>query len=202
MALERLFRYRWADWAIPAGLVLVMLGLGAAGPDAMLMLRFDRTGILGGEFWRLVTGHLVHGGGLHLAWNILGVCVVWFLVARDYSPRQWLLVLAISTAAADLGFLLLERDLDWYVGFSGVLHGCLAAGLVAWLRGTRDWVTWLVAGLFAAKLAWEHWAGALPFTAASISLPVVHEAHTYGAIGGVLAALWLARWPRGGASSL
>jgi membrane associated rhomboid family serine protease len=51
----------------------------------------------------------------------------------------------------------------------------------------------LVAGLFAAKLAWEHFQGALPFTAGTLSLPVVHEAHTYGAIGGLLAALWLGR---------
>jgi membrane associated rhomboid family serine protease len=47
--------------------------------------------------------------------------------------------------------------------------------------------------LFAAKLAWEHFAGPLPFTAASLELPVVHEAHTYGAVGGVLAGLWLTR---------
>lgn len=202
MALERLLRFRAADWAIPAGLALLMLGLGAAGPDATDRLRYERAGILDGELWRLATGHLVHGDGLHLAWNLLGVLIVWWLVAREYSPRQWLLILAVSTAGTDLGFLLFERDLDWYVGFSGVLHGCLAAGLVAWVRGTRDWVTWLVAGLFAAKLAWEHWAGPLPFTGASISLPVVHEAHTYGAVGGVLAALWLAHWPRAGAASL
>ena len=49
---------------------------------------------------------------------------------------------------------------------------------------------------FVAKLAWEHVAGALPFTEATLSLPVVHEAHTYGAVGGLLAALWLAWRPR------
>jgi membrane associated rhomboid family serine protease len=100
------------------------------------------------------------------------------------------------------GFLLLEPELDWYVGFSGVLHGCMAAGLVAWLRSTRDPLTWLVAGLFAAKLAWEHFQGALPFTAGTLSLPVVHEAHTYGAIGGLLAAIWFGRERHSRRSSL
>jgi membrane associated rhomboid family serine protease len=57
-----------------------------------------------------------------------------------------------------------------------------------------------VAGLFVAKLAWEHYAGALPFTATSLSLPVVHEAHTYGAVGGLLAGLWLGRRPHRRAS--
>jgi membrane associated rhomboid family serine protease len=78
----------------------------------------------------------------------------------------------------------------------------MAAGLVAWLRSTRDPLTWLVAGLFAAKLAWEHFQGALPFTAGTLSLPVVHEAHSYGAIGGLLAAVWLGRERRSRRSSL
>jgi rhomboid family GlyGly-CTERM serine protease len=95
--------------------------------------------------------------------------------------------------ATDLGFLLFEPQLEWYVGFSGVLHGLMAAGLVAWLRATRDAVTWIVVVLFAAKLAWEHVAGPLPFTAQSLSMPVVHEAHTYGAVGGLVAGLWLGR---------
>ena len=60
----------------------------------------------------------------------------------------------------------------------------------------------LVAGLFAAKLAWEHFQGAVPFTAGTLSLPVVHEAHSYGAIGGVLAAFWLGRKRRSSRSSL
>jgi rhomboid family GlyGly-CTERM serine protease len=143
-----------------------------------------------------VTGHLVHADTVHLAWNLLGVVIVAFLFARDYSRRQWLWILVISTTAVDLGFLIFEPQLQWYVGFSGVLHGLMAAGLVAWLRATRDPVTWTVTALFVAKLAWEHFAGALPFTAESLSLPVVHEAHTYGSIGGACAGLWLTRRTR------
>jgi rhomboid family GlyGly-CTERM serine protease len=158
-------------------------------------LRYERAAVMGGEAWRLVTGHLVHADLRHLGWNVLGVLIVWGLFARDYTERQWMLILAASTVATSLGFLLLEPDLEWYVGFSGVLHGCMAAGLVARLRAVRDPVTWIVTGLFVAKLAWEHVAGALPFTAGSISLPVVHEAHTYGAFGGLAAGLLLRRMP-------
>ena len=181
-----------------AALVLIHVAASAMLPA----LRYERAAVLGGEAWRLATGHLVHADLHHLGWNVLGVVIVWGLFAREYTPRQWLVVLLASTAATSLGFLLLEPGLEWYVGFSGVLHGCMAAGLVAWLRSARDPLTWLVTGLFAAKLAWEHSAGALPFTAGSISLPVVHEAHTYGAIGGLVAALVLSRWPRPGRASL
>jgi rhomboid family GlyGly-CTERM serine protease len=165
-------------------------------------LRYERAAVLDGEVWRLATGHLVHADLRHLGWNVLGVLIVWGLFARDYTTRQWLIILLASTAATSLGFLLLEPGLEWYVGFSGVLHGCMAAGLVAWLRAVRDPLTWLVTGLFAAKLAWEHSVGALPFTGGSLSIPVVHEAHTYGAVGGLLAALVLSGRTRRGAASL
>ncbi len=174
-----------------AVLVAVLVACHALGADALPALRYERAAVLAGQAWRLVTGHVVHAGLVHLGWNLLGVLIVAFLFAGEYSWRQWLVILGVSTAATDLGFLLLEPQLDWYVGFSGVLHGLMAAGLVAWLRTSRDAVTWIVTGLFAAKLAWEHFAGPLPFTAASLDLPVIHEAHTYGAIGGGLAGLWL-----------
>jgi len=171
----------------------LLLAFHALGPNAVPALRFERGAVLAGEAWRLVTGHLVHADLAHLGWNLLGLLIVTLLFARDYTGRQWLAILLCSTASTDLGFLLLEPQLEWYIGFSGVLHGLMAAGLVAWLRTTRDAITWIVTALFAAKLAWEHLVGPLPFTAESLSMPVVHEAHTYGAIGGLLAGLWFTR---------
>lgn len=193
MVIERLFHARRGDWVLPVAICALLLAVHLAAPD----WRYDRAAILAGEAWRLVTGHLLHADASHLGWNVFGVLLVWFLFARDYTPRQWLAILITSTAVTSAGFLFLEPALEWYVGFSGVLHGCMAAGLVAWLRSTRDPLTWLVSGLFVAKLTWEHLHGALPFTAGTMSLPVVHEAHSYGAIGGALAAacLWGVRRP-------
>jgi rhomboid family GlyGly-CTERM serine protease len=191
--LQRLLSFHSAVAVFPVVLVAVLLAFHGLGADALPVLRYERSAVLSGEAWRLVTGHLVHADMVHLGWNVLGVLIVAFLFARDYSWRQWLVILGVSIATTDLGFLLLAPQLEWYVGFSGVLHGLMAAGLVAWLRTSRDAITWIVTGLFAAKLAWEHFAGPLPFTAASLELPVVHEAHTYGAIGGGLAGLWLTR---------
>jgi len=197
MGLERLLRARAGDLAAPAALVVVLLGVFLAGPGAIHVLRYDRAAVLEGEAWRLVTAHLAHADAVHLGWNLLGVGIVAVLFAHDYPLRQWLVIAAASVVAIGAGFLLLEPQLEWYVGFSGVLHGLMAAGLVSWLRGTRDPFSWFVTVLFVAKLAWEHWAGPLPFTAESLSLPVIHEAHTYGAVGGTLAALWFGcRSPR------
>jgi rhomboid family GlyGly-CTERM serine protease len=191
--LRRLARHDPRDWLLPAGLVLVLLGLHFAGPQLLAAFRYERSPVLAGEAWRLVTAHLVHHDFTHVGWNLAGVALVWLLFGREFTPRGWIAIMLASTAAIDLGFLLVEPQIEWYVGFSGVLHGCMAAGLVAWLRNERDALTALVAALFAAKLAWEHVFGPLPFTAGTLSIPVVHEAHTYGAIGGALAAMWLLR---------
>jgi rhomboid family GlyGly-CTERM serine protease len=200
MALERLFRIHARDLIGPGLLLVVLAGFQFAVPAALPVLRYERAAILDGEAWRLVTGQLVHADLAHLAWNVFGVLLVALLFARDYTPRQWLLVLAASLLAVNAGLLLLEPQVAWYVGFSGALHGLMSAGLLAWLRTSRDPLTWFVAALFAAKLIWEHFHGALPFTAASLSLPVIHQAHSYGAAGGLVAGWWIARRERRPAS--
>jgi len=180
---------RHGAWRGPV-LVILVLGLIYLIPVADLTSwRYDRGAILSGQLWRLLTGHLVHGDLHHLAWNVLGVLIVGVLFAGDYTTPQWVVILTASTAAIDLGFLTLQPQLEWYVGFSGVLHGAMAAGLVRWLRRGEGALTWLVGAIFLAKLGWEHVMGPLPFTASGLSLPVVHEAHSYGAIGGAVAAL-------------
>jgi len=190
---ERLVRQEFRDWLLPGAIVLLLVALHLAGPQTTMALRYERGAIEAGEAWRLATAHLVHYDWPHLGWNLAGVALVWFLFAREFTLLGWLVVLVASTIAIDAGFLIFEPQLDWYVGFSGVLHGCMAAGLVARLKCERDPLTVIVATLFAAKLAWEHAVGPVPFTAATLALPVIHEAHTYGALGGGLAALWLLR---------
>jgi rhomboid family GlyGly-CTERM serine protease len=182
---------RNANWRTAGGFGLLLVVLWLAGPDVTVWLRYDRAAVLGGQTWRLVSGHLVHADAAHLAWNLAGAALVWWLFAAEFSLRGWSLVMFASTAAIDLGFIFLMPQLEWYVGFSGVLHGCMAAGLIAWLGRAHDPVTVAVALIFAAKLGWEHFAGPLPFTSATLALPVVVEAHSFGAIGGAFAALGL-----------
>ena len=177
------------NWLTVAAVVALVTGLWLAGPDVTAALRYERTAVLDGQWWRLVTGHLVHADAAHLAWNLAGAALVWWLFGAEYGRLEWLVIVLASAAAIDIAFLGWMPGLDWYVGLSGVLHGCMAAGLAAWLARAHDPLVLLVAILFAAKLVFEHWQGPLPFTAGTLALPVVVEAHSYGAIGGLAAAL-------------
>jgi rhomboid family GlyGly-CTERM serine protease len=195
--MPRNLRLRHGDWLLPVALFVLLLAVMLAGDHAAQALRYERGAVLAGEAWRLLTGHLVHADGWHLLWNVLGLALVFALFRGEYSRGEWLAVMLASTAAIDLGFLAFEPQIGWYVGLSGVLHGLMAAGLVASLRKRRDPLVVGVAGLLAGKLIWEHLRGPLPFAAGSIGVPVIHQAHTYGAIGGLLcAAVLLARRSR------
>jgi rhomboid family GlyGly-CTERM serine protease len=151
------------------------------------LLRYERAGLERGQWWRTVTAHLVHLDLRHALLNCGGLALVWALFAPDYSPRRWLIIVLAGAAAIDAGLWFGDSTVQWYVGSSGVLHGVMAAGALAHLRrGERE--GWVLAGLLAAKLLYEHFAGALPFSGSD---PVVVDAHLYGVLGGAAAAAFL-----------
>lgn len=172
-------------------LAAVLVLLWFTGESGRELLRYERGAVLQGhQYWRLLTGHLVHGSGQHLLLNAVGLGLIAALFPREYSLRSWLLILASSIVSIDLGFVLLEPQLQWYVGLSGVLHGALGAGALGWWRHESKPLALGLTAVLLGKLAWEQWHGALPLSG---DMPVVVDAHLYGAIGGALAGsfLWL-----------
>jgi rhomboid family GlyGly-CTERM serine protease len=182
---ENTHKTRLAMWLLPAvfiGLSLFIMLLGEAGKEA---LRYDRVWIGQGEFWRLLSGHFAHLSASHLVLNSAGLLLVWFLVGRAYTNQSWILILAVILTSMDAAFWFLTPELYWYVGMSGMLHGLLAAGIVA--RFPRlDTETTILLLLMAAKIGWEQWQGPVPGSETTSGGPVVVDAHLYGALGGAL----------------
>lgn len=166
--------------------VLLLPELG--GETGRALLRYDRAGLAAGQWWRLLTAHLVHLDLEHAALNSLGLVLMWALFARDYRPRQWILITLTAMAAIDAGLWLRDSTIAWYVGSSGALHGVMVAGTLAHLR-RRDLDGWILAAFIIVKLSYEQSAGALPFSDSGAG--VVVDAHLYGSIGGALAATFL-----------
>jgi rhomboid family GlyGly-CTERM serine protease len=186
------------QWGIPLGLsaaaLLVML-LGDAGADA---LRYQRSAVMQGEPWRLLSGHLVHLSWSHMLMNLLALALLWALLGETLTLAAWSLLLLSCALFDGLGLLLFNPAVEWYVGLSGVLHGLFLAGALAGLAsGRRDALLLFVA--LVVKLAWEQLAGPLPGSAAAAGGPVVVDAHLYGAIAGtatVALMLGLPGWRR------
>ena len=172
----------WLFPVIYISLSILVMMTGDLGKEA---LRYDRVWIGQGEAWRLISGHFTHLGWSHLALNSVGLLLVWYLVGKAYTLRSWAMVIGMTLATMDAGFWLLNPELYWYVGMSGLLHGLLAAGIVArW--NSIDAETVILILLIIAKIAWEQFSGPVPGSESTSGGPVVVDAHLYGALGGVL----------------
>lgn len=174
-------RYGIALLLVCAVLLLPELG----GEWARAALRYERAAIAGGEWWRLITAHLVHLDLEHAVLNSLGLVLMWSLFARDYGARQWLAIVMATFAAIDAGLYFHDTNVDWYVGASGALHGVMTAGTLAHVR-RGDLDGWILAVFIIVKLIYEQVSGALPFSQSGV--PVVVNAHLYGALGGLAMA--------------
>lgn len=178
---------RISRWQLPAVLVAVSGVFELFGDTGRALLQFDRVAISGQEFWRLLTGHLVHLGPSHWLLNSLGLILVWLLVGVQFTGRQWLIVTVISMAGVDAGLWFFDPQLVWYVGMSGVLHGILAAGVVKGFQ-TVPREALMVGAAVLIKILYEQLIGPLPGSEHSASGSVVVDAHLYGALAGLGAA--------------
>jgi len=172
----------WRSLALAAAALAV-----AAAPETVGLLRLDQSAVLGGEIWRLWTGHLVHGSAQHLAWNVAALIGLGFLFERGLGRHFTWLVL-VGGAVVGIGVFALQPGIDTYLGLSGVLNTIWVGGAVIAARGERGWMravyfAAVVAGL--AKILFETWTGISIFTdpEALGGQPLV-LAHAVGSLAG------------------
>ncbi|HTV95331.1 MAG TPA: rhombosortase [Steroidobacteraceae bacterium] len=166
-------RGRWI-WLL--AIVLVLDLVWGLGDSATQLLRYDRSAIAAGGWWRLLTAHIVHMDLHHLLLNELGLVLVWALFAGDYDPIEWMIIVCAGALAISSGLWWLSPRVAWYVGASGVLHTLMAAGCARHLA-ERAWDRWILLLCLCAKLAYEQLGGHEPPM-------VVVDAHLYGAACG------------------
>jgi rhomboid family GlyGly-CTERM serine protease len=174
------------------GVCAVLALLEAGGDPVRDALSYDRAGLQAGQWWRVLSAHFVHLDPNHALLNGMGVVLMWALFARDYSPGRWVAIYLFSSLCISAGLWLWNPEVSYYVGASGSLHGVMAAGTLAHLR-RRDFDGWILAVFIVIKLGFEQYSGALPFSDSGTTLV---DAHLYGAVGGLVLALFLRSRPR------
>ena len=169
--------------------------LAYAGGRADELLAFNRQGILGGEVWRLWTGHLVHYSTGHAALDIVALLVLAGLAEREAGVRAVAALLAVAMPLISLCLLLAAPDMLLYKGASALatLFG-VACGALLWRREPRLRAGLALLGCMALAKTVCDAAGLLPGLS---SLPdgvlVAWQAHV---VGGCIALAWaLGFWP-------
>lgn len=180
-------------WHI-AGLAGLMLLLGVFHEAVNPWLEYNRESIAAGQWWRLVSGHLVHMNLWHLGMNLSGFLLCWVFFTDLLTRARLWLWLGVSIPVVSAAFWYLDTDLYGYVGLSGILHGLLVMCLLLGFSGHPK-LHGLLLVLISARLIWEQMPGYnVHYLQDTIDGAVHVNAHLYGAlVGGVLGLALLIR---------
>jgi membrane associated rhomboid family serine protease len=102
--------------------VVSLIAMQPAGSDLLTALWLDKQGLAEGEWWRLVTPALVHGGLLHLLFNMYFLYLVGPLVEQLYGSIRFVLLYGITAAAGSAASFLVGGP-EPSVGASGAIFG-------------------------------------------------------------------------------
>jgi len=133
-----------------------------------------------GQYWRLITVALVHGGFFHLGFNLYALHVLGSPVELYFGATRYVIVLLISLIFGSLASALFNDPYTASVGASGMVFGLFGAlGLI----GARVGIEWRgIIGIVLINFALGFVLGGIDW-----------RAHVGGLIGGTLATLLLDR---------
>ena len=84
-----------------------------------------------GQYYRLLTVALVHGGWLHLIFNMLALLSIGTLIENYYGRNKYIIILLTSLLAGSLTSYLFNPPQTIAVGASGMIFGLFGALAVA-----------------------------------------------------------------------
>ncbi len=162
--------------------------MGLGEDDFRQWGQYEREALASGEFWRLITAHLVHLGWGHLWLNVTALVMMAALFDTVMTAADWVLASVLCALTIDIGLYVLQPEIAWYVGLSGMLHGLIIVGAVALIRSVAPLGYALLLAV-VGKIVWEQVVGPMPFSESTSGGPVLVDAHLYGAVGGLLSQL-------------
>jgi membrane associated rhomboid family serine protease len=171
----------WAILAVTAAIGVASLLSPRLDELFLDWFALDKVAVLQGELWRLLTVVLVHGGMLHLLFNMYALWIIGPIVEALYGRVRFAFIYGLcAVAGSTASFVFSDARLS--VGASGAIFGLFGVLLVAdrvhkpaLTRGARS-LTAQIGMLVAVNLV-------IGFAVPGID----NAAH----VGGLLAGLWL-----------
>lgn len=167
-------------------IIFISIGFQLSLMQGYDWFQYSRTDIESGQWWRIVTGNLIHLNWRHFAMNTIALIAIYYLFPRILKTIDLFLVFLFCCICVTFGLWLFNPSVFWYVGLSGALHGLLIVLVVLDYLESRKILTLVLLLIILAKLLWEFIWGPLPGSESTAGGRVITQAHIYGAIGGVI----------------
>ncbi len=90
-----------------------------------------------GQYWRFLSGHFMHYSWQHYWLNAAGLLIFQQLFPDYCRHWHWLVSALFILLVVSAGLLLFSEQLNWYVGFSGILTGLYIAAALQGLKRQR-----------------------------------------------------------------
>lgn len=134
------------------GIATVVFFVPALGDAAI----YDRDLIQGGEWWRLITGNLVHLSVMHFTYDVIALLVIGTVIELRGDRYLWL-VYGLASAVIGLTIYITSPELRFYGGLSGIVSAAVVYLCVDGLRepGSWRWLCGFGLTLIAVKIGIE-----------------------------------------------
>jgi membrane associated rhomboid family serine protease len=159
-------------------LITVAQGAGLNNPGGKLFYKWALYGpaVANGDWWRLITSAFLHGGMIHIAFNMLALWWLGAPVEIALGRIRYIGLYLVSGLAGSAGALIANPH-SVTVGASGAIFGLLGAGLILEWRAT-------------GSLAGNYLTLILINLAISFAVPgISYGGHIGGLIGGIVVTL-------------
>jgi rhomboid family GlyGly-CTERM serine protease len=169
--------------------ISIVLLFATCWPDCLAQFQYDRSALAGGEWWRVLTAHIVHLNIPHLILNLLGLFLLCELLWGTLPLHHGIGLFIFTGMVISAALWWLQPELIRYAGLSGVLHGLWAGFTIYGLLHTslHSRIPYLIGALLQlAKLLTEFFYGPSPYTENLIGSEVSTASHLYGAIAGMM----------------
>lgn len=150
-------------------------------------LLFDHEKISDGEYWRLISGNLVHINLPHLVMNSLGTLLLLFLFKEHINNLELIIFLLLAATSIGIGLYFFSPDIQRYTGFSGILYGCFfyLASLSIYRKNYHYGIPVVI--VLCGKTIYEALRDTpKPSNQLLVDIPVAIDAHIYGLFCGLM----------------
>jgi rhomboid family GlyGly-CTERM serine protease len=174
---------------------LLFIGIGLLctvifliGEPLRTWLLFEKTPVVDGELWRVITGHLIHTNHWHLLLNLASLTMIGMLFQSCLTTLEWLLSFIGSALFISICYLWLDDAFDHYMGLSAVLYGVIIIGALFDLKAHR-YIASIILVVVTGRVIWQQLSGGVEDLATLIEARVAIESHFYGICSGYFIAL-------------